>query len=483
MIRTLLVFVALSLVSVRSPAGETVVRLNVQPMAAPRPALKYQLLPEVRELNPGNPAQGYLRCFAEQRYFFFSKVGVSEREGYRAMPLAELPADKLRNYGGHALKQADWSARLDSLDWQVVPRVQTEGMGLVLPELEPLRVLAAALQVRFRGQVAGKHFDEAVDNAKTMLMLARHLGEYPTEAANLIGLAIAHMTLDTLEEMLQQPSCPNLYWALTDLPRPLVEIRKGVQGDCTLVATDLKALRDDAVMNDEELEKFVSRLSGLLGFAREQAGELPRNMRTALAGRVKDKERVRAARRRLVEAGGAKDVMRNLYQVHTFSPLQVILLDEKRAYEVRRDEEVKLLSLEPYQIDALTSSESAGQSEEALLAELRPHVIKVRRQQARVEQRIALLRHVEALRLFAAAHGDKLPEKLADLPVPLPVDPFTGKAFGYRVEAGSVQLLGTPPRGEEKNSAYNVRYEVTLVGKNDSPQRTQRAQRKAEARK
>ena len=46
------------------PADEPV-RLTVHPAAAPVPALKYQLLPEVRELNAGNPVQWYARCFAD----------------------------------------------------------------------------------------------------------------------------------------------------------------------------------------------------------------------------------------------------------------------------------------------------------------------------------------------------------------------------------------------------------------------------------
>jgi hypothetical protein len=46
-------------------------------MPEPKPALRYLLLPEVRELNPGNPAQWYLRSFQEQRNFFFSRVAKS----------------------------------------------------------------------------------------------------------------------------------------------------------------------------------------------------------------------------------------------------------------------------------------------------------------------------------------------------------------------------------------------------------------------
>src|SRR5262245_10893502 len=47
-----------------------VVRLNISPMPAPKPALRYLLLPDVRDLTPGNAAQWYMRCFAEQRFFF-----------------------------------------------------------------------------------------------------------------------------------------------------------------------------------------------------------------------------------------------------------------------------------------------------------------------------------------------------------------------------------------------------------------------------
>ncbi|HEV3118484.1 MAG TPA: hypothetical protein VGY58_15650, partial [Gemmataceae bacterium] len=198
-------------------------------MAAPKPALKYQLLPELRELNPGNAAHNYLKCFMEQRRFFYSKEAVADRRRYLTMPLAELPLDRLRDYGGFALRQADWAARLDSVDWQNLQPVQEGGMEQVPPEVGPLQLLGTALRVRFRAEVAGRHFDDAVRTAKTMFALARHLGDHPSEVANLEGLWVAHLSLNTLAEMVQQPGCPNLYWALTDLPCPLVDLRKGVQ--------------------------------------------------------------------------------------------------------------------------------------------------------------------------------------------------------------------------------------------------------------
>src|SRR5262249_18472771 len=148
--RVLLVALALVVPPRGVRAGETAVCLHVQPMPAPIPALKYQLLPELGELKSGNAAQGYLRCFAEQRNFFYSKEATTARARYLSMPRAELPVEKLRQYGRHALWQADWAARLDAADWQLVQHVQNDGLDVLLPGLGSLQILGAALQVRFR---------------------------------------------------------------------------------------------------------------------------------------------------------------------------------------------------------------------------------------------------------------------------------------------------------------------------------------------
>ena len=307
MTHVILTAIALAAFPLNSRGEEPVVHLTVRPMPAPKPVLRYQLLPELRELNPGNAAQNYLKCFVEQVPFFNAKASVAERARYQAIPLAELPVDKLLHYGGAALEQADWAARLDAVDWQTLERIQHGRMETLPDELGPLQDLAAALHVRFRAEVAGRHFDAALRTAKTMFTLGRHLGDHPTEVADLVGLWVAHLGLSTLEEMVQQPGCPNLYWALTDLPCPLVDLRKGVQGDRTLVAADLRSLHDDTLMTETEIEEFVSRLSGVMGFAREQSGQPPRNLRARLLARVNDPERLRAARERLVEAGYGRD--------------------------------------------------------------------------------------------------------------------------------------------------------------------------------
>jgi hypothetical protein len=463
-------------------AEDKVVRLKVQPMPAPIPALRYLLLPEVRELNPGNPAQWYMRCFAEQRNFFFNKESVAQRERYLAMSLDELRAEKIGQYGRGPLTQADWAARLDALDWQVLERVQTDGLDLRQPELGPLRILATALKVRFRIEAAGRRFDDAVVTAKTMFALARHLGENPTHSANELGLFVARLAVDVLEEMVQQPGCPNLYWALTDLPMPLVDLHKGFQGERKLLETELQSLRADAAMTTpEEVDKVVSRLSGVMGYARMKAGQPPYPLQAELKARAKDADKVRAIRDRLREekrtalakrAPGQQDTVRDFFgrllemnsaleRIEKLPPLRLILLEEKQQLAIRSDERMKLLALAPWQIDKL-SGEELEKSVNCLLAEFLPPVVKSIRERGRLEQRIALLRYVEAMRLYAAGHDGKLPERLADIAEPLPNDPFTGKPFVYRAKGATARLRVNSPRGEEKNVASNVVYEVTI---------------------
>jgi hypothetical protein len=431
---------------------ETLIRLTVQPMPAPKPALKYRLLPELREMNPGNPIQGYLRSFMEQQTFFFDKESVSRRERLSAMPLPELAKQGVQDYSGSALRQVDWAARLDNPDWQILLKLKSDGFNTLLPDVQQLRSLANALKVRFRAEVAQRRFDDALVTAKTMFAIAHHLGEHPTIIGDLVGIAIAAVAIGPLEEMLEQPGCPNLYWALTNLPNPLVSFEKGWEGERVNVLPLLRDLDDRAPMSEDQLKKLIAFFDKVL---KEEFVIRDRSVRAWVEARAKDEALIRAARRRLVEVGLPEE------RLLSFPAGQVVLLDAKREYEVRRDELMKLMNLPAWQVEALVPKAKASK-ESDLFDFVLPAVDKVRRAQSRLEQRIALLRHVEALRLYAAAHDGKLPEKLADVGVPLPDDPFTGKPFRYNAEGATAHVRGSPPPGLEKEPVYNVHYEVTI---------------------
>jgi hypothetical protein len=440
---------------------ETLIQLTVQPMPAPKPALRYLLLPELMEMHPGNPVQGYLKCYTEQQQFFFDKDTFRRREEYQAMPLRELPAKDLLDYGHSALRQADRAARLDKPDWQILPKLKTDGVWLLLPEVQQMRTLAAALKVRFRAEVALGHFDDAIRTAKTVFALARHLGEHPTLIGDLVGIAIAFVAIDPLEEMLEQPGCPNFYWALTNLPSPFISLEKGMEGERALIRGEFRDLDESAPMTAEQIKKLMEHIDKLREVAQAEvkAKEPDRSTRTWVAERTRDEKLLGAARRRLVEYGLPEE------RLARFPAEQVIILDEWREFEERRDEVMKLMTLPAWQAEEALPDwvlKHKPRADEWLFLELVPAIYRVRRAQARLEQRIGLLRCVEALRLYAAAHDGRLPARLADAGVRLPDDPFTGKPFDYQVDGATAHLRGSPPPGLEKEPSYNVHYAVTI---------------------
>lgn len=414
------------------PPVETVIRLTVSPKSAPKPALRYQLLPELKEMTSGNPIPNYLKVLLDQDF-------TSDQE----------------TFGRSALRQADRAARMDKPDWQILPRLKTDGVGLLLPDVQKMRAVAAGLQGRFRDEIALGRTDDAIATAKTMFAMARHMGEHPTLIGGLVGVAIGYVTIGPLDDLIAHPDCPNLYWALTNLPFPLVSLAQGMQGERMFVLVELRDLDDAAPMTAEQVAKVVKRIDSLRQF---EPGGTALGTRAWVALRARDDKHVAAARRRLAEYGIPAD------RVAKFPAEQVVLLDERREYEVRRDDEAKLMNLPSWEFAARATRNHKDRPDyqPTLFDFFLPSLLRVRLAQGRLEQRVALLRCVEALRMHAADHGGAWPAALADVSVPVPVDPFTGKPFRYTVDGPAAHLRGSPPPGEEKNASYNIHYELTM---------------------
>src|SRR5207244_1363577 len=188
-----------------------------------------------------------------------NKESCERRDKLLVMPLKELAAQQTLDYGRSALRQADWAARLDNPDWQILLKVKTDGIGLLLPDLQQMRILASALKVRFRAEGTQHLYYDAIRSAHTMFALARHM-EHPTFIGHLVGIAIAYVAIGPLEEMLEQPDCPNLYWALTNLPNPLIPLDKGMAGERLIIAAEFHDLDDSAPMSEEQLKKLIAHI-------------------------------------------------------------------------------------------------------------------------------------------------------------------------------------------------------------------------------
>src|SRR5262249_40850487 len=118
-----------------------------------------------------------------------------------------------------------------------------EGIGLLLPDVQSFREIGTLLALRCRVETANGHFDKAVYSLQTGMTLGRDMSRAPTLIQFLVGAAIIQAMLTQAEDMIQAPGAPTLYWALTGLPRPFVDLRKGLEGEKVVVLGTLPLLK------------------------------------------------------------------------------------------------------------------------------------------------------------------------------------------------------------------------------------------------
>jgi hypothetical protein len=105
---------------------------------------------------------------------------------------------------------------------------------------------------------------------------------------------------------------------------------------------------------------------------------------------------------------------------------------------------------------------------------LLPAISTARFSVTRLDRDIAAIQTVEALRLYAAKNGGKLPARLEDITeVPVPIDPVNGRLFDYKLEGRSATLEGKAPAGRTPENA-GLRYIVTMADANVATSSAQR---------
>jgi hypothetical protein len=450
----------------KAQAPDAPVKLTLRPAAAPTPALKYVLLPDLADMRPGNAALHYQRAHSfewwdnlrRQPYYF-------EIADWLDRPLKEVRAKVgfVRNFG--PLKEVDLGARRESCDWEMTERIRKEGIFLLVPDVQGFREYATLLAMRCRLEIADGDYPRAIYTLQTGLALGRHVGEAPLLINALVGTDTCYRMLDRVEELIQAPKSPNLYWALTSLPRPLIDLRKPMQGDkLSLEAAfpDLRTIESEP-LSPQAQQRLLKKLNdpGFRGalFGGDHSGW---QQKFGFVGAAL--QAYPGAKRALIAQG------RKAEEVAAMPVLQVILIDALQQYRRLCDDAFKWVNV-PYPQARARLRELDHQIKEAekahpgasLFLAFVPHIQRVYEVTLRLERRVAALRCIEALRLYAAAHGGKLPARLSDITeVPVPDDPVTGKGFVYQVNGDRVTLCDPPLADGQPALFAPLYYELTF---------------------
>jgi hypothetical protein len=449
--------------------------LVLKPVGPPVPSFRYELLPGLRDQTRNNAALLHHRALHLLNDYrppgreFFEK-----QEKYQEVlkqPIKEFPRDEVRAFlkpYGNVFREMEAAAKCDRCEWGTEDRVAAEGIGFLLPDAQKMRELAFLLTLRCRLHAADGKIDLALKDVQTGFALARHAAQGPTLIHFLIGTAISAMVVTELEQVMQTPECPNLYWSLTALPRPLIDLRKGIEGELRSMESTIPLPKDveKGPMTPEEALAALDKLwSGIqkLAESNEQLGLAESRLGLAFYITLQHP----SARKALIAAGKTEA------ELDAMPPAQVVMLDALVRFRNTRDEYFVWFNAPyPEAIQGMRRSEQrlkeAHRSPptdfmQIMLDLLLPGVEKVYAAQVRTERRIASLRTVEAVRLHAAKNDGKLPASLAEVnAVPVPADPVTGKPFEYLREGNTFTVNVTPPPGDKPDQGNHWKYVVTV---------------------
>jgi hypothetical protein len=458
--------------SAAKPDEPKVVKLVLHPAKPPAAALQYPLLPRFVDQYPGNAATLYTKAAV----LMVDKKDPNELwdkiDRWLEMPPAEMPRDEVEKaVVSHQaiLKIVTIAAHRDHCDWEPPIREDVDVFSILLPELFPLRRAGVLLALKARMQIADGHLVQATETLQTGYMLARHTADCPFLVSGLVGVAISKRMDEQLLTLIQTPKCPNLYWSITALPNPLIDLRPAFEfekDDALLAFPELRGVERAQHTRDEWAALLVSfgRRVELIAGTFEGDPAKRAAISAVMAGAAI--LRFDPAKADLVASG------RDRKEVDAMPAAQVILLHTVLLYDIDRDEMFKWFNV-PYwqardgmaQSDAKLKTDIRQRELVPLASLILPAIANVRNASVRNERRIALLRVIESLRFYAAEHDGKLPAALDEIKeVPLPVDPVSGKTFGYTLIDGKATLDAPPPAGETWDQ-LGARCEITIAAK------------------
>jgi hypothetical protein len=435
--------------------------LIVSPAAVPIPALKYRLLPSSADLNPGDAAPIYLRAHGyEDMQLEDAWRQIAEKSSkWQDLPLKDFPAAEVHmfvNLWSGKLKQIEFGTRRKTCDWNyTLPEERLNAIAILLPDAQSMRQWGRVLALKARAEVAQGKYDDAIRTIETGIAFARHVAEGPFLINGLIGIAITNLMLAPLEDLVAQPGAPNLYWALTALPRPLVSLQDSLEVEQKLLENLIPELTETELNRPRTATEWTLLLSrmheGIMKWCRNLISSRDGTPgMQVLSGWDLAKfkaEALPAARDYLKTLRGLTDG-----QLTEMSDNQLVVLYLAEAYRSLKDDHFKAAYLPSREaLPQLAAAEERLKTIKpgplSLFAAIAPTLRPAMMAELRLDRRITIFRVIEAIRLYAAAHDKALPETLTQIiEVPVPDDPATGKPFEYR-STGNSSLLSGPSAG------------------------------------
>ncbi len=249
------------------PVDGLTVELTLHPAKAPELAQKYQLLPKADEQTDADAAPLYEKALQTLPKNFQT----DQISQWLKTPLDKFPRQQVQSTLQQfkpILQFLEQAAKCKQCDW---PYLDDDTISQTLRKYRRL-MFFLALQMRF--QITQGQFDKAIGTAQTGFAMAKHIGEGPTLIHGIIGVGIGGFICRQLEQFVQGPDAPNLYWALRGLPRPFIDLTERSEFE------DLD-IRERAHLLMNRLDRHIAALrciEALRFYAAAHDGKFPKEL-------------------------------------------------------------------------------------------------------------------------------------------------------------------------------------------------------------
>ncbi len=450
-------------------------QLTITPAPEPDPIFTHRLVLQDIDSMEGNAASDYYRVFEDIKgEITAAEKEFGEDEFHNWQDPQLTPLDKLRREPVRiAIEKFDLNlleraTRKRTCDWglDIYSLKGVEYLDVPLGDYrENSRAMGQALGLRTRLAIADNRYKDALEDIRRIYRIAQDVAQTPLVVCALFASAEARNATNHATELIAQPGAPNLYWALSELPDPLVDYRPAAKLELDFGWKLAPFLRDaeHAEREPEEwnalwrslaqsdLQQFIYDPPAILS-----GGELGMAA-LGVAG-------YSHAKQRLIAWGFDPG------RVEKMAVGQVLAIYSARAYRRQADFVERAYYVPWPEAQKIIAELEASEQSEAiwnhpdreiypLAAELLRGARFSRSFHEHVPRQIAALRVIEALRMHATENDGQLPAALADVTcVPVPENPATGEPFLYHLD-GATAVLELPASDGLNNSA---RYEITV---------------------
>jgi hypothetical protein len=459
------------------PAGDFR-EFNLTAVAPPVPLLKYRFDIDSADYIDGDAAPLYLEALLvtlpPEKDAALDKMFDEESES--DAELAKMAAERVPWLDIEVpILLIDANRRIHC-EWD--PPSRERNVETLLPHLNHMRHMANVLALKGRIAVTRGDVDAALNLLRASIVMADRVDDgRETFCVNeLVSVGMYAMSLERLEHIMNMPNSPNLYWAIRGLPETFGNQRVAANTERAQTSIMVPAFKEtrNRELSAQEWQTAIAALRGRFKELLQRWPNLDDNDRR-MPARVSDDALIEAndraalpaarahyAKTRNLDAAAAEKVEASKVVAVWYFESAMAIADEVRASfdlpypqllpaihraEVHYRQVLKEQPSNPFFMLVASLDRFAATN-------------------GRTDRKTAALCVVEAIRSYAAEHGGALPATLDAIgdKTPPPLNPTTGKPFGYTIEEGVAivsddgELIG---RGD-KSGAYPLEYRIKI---------------------